>query len=327
MIVAANESDSPLVSVIIPVKNRAELFVETAQSLVAQTYPRWESIVVDDGSSPLDLERIKAITDQDPRMRLMLNPGPRKGACAARNAGFAIARGEFVIFLDSDDILTPPCLERRVHEVTNRPDIDAVAFRTGLFRNVPGDTNRFLEVFTGEDAINRFLKFDIPWQTMGPIWRRSSLQRAGHQWNEHLLSWQDWEFHILQLVYGLRVGQCGEVDCYWRMATAAGSIGRQHFSKRSIFNRVRLLGHIADTFRGQGVMTPERQQILATLLFQHAFNYGCTFRQGRRLWALGRRFRIVGHRQYYVTLAIEMLRRGCVRLENNLYPPGCYLRP
>lgn len=317
----------PRVSIVIPIKNRSELFQETALSLSAQTFPYWEAVVVDDGSTSSELERISTIVAQDARLRLIHNPGPRGGACAARNAGFAASRGEYVIFLDSDDLLAPTCLERRVREIENGPDLDAIAFRTSIFRNVPGDTERFLEVSTGEDEVNRFLKFDIPWQTMGPIWRRRSLLRIGSLWNERLLSWQDWEFHIRMLVAGLRFGKNTEADCYWRMATSAGSIGRQHFSKRSIFNRVRLFGQIAAAFRRHDALTPERRRILATLLFQHAFNYGCTFRLGCLLWVLGRRSGIVGPWPFCVTVAIEALRRACVRLENSLYPPRYYLRP
>ena len=74
------------VSVVIPIKGRASLFVLTAESLIEQTYPHWEAVVVDDGSSAEEFNRIAKIADRDRRMRLMKNPGPRRGASACRNA-------------------------------------------------------------------------------------------------------------------------------------------------------------------------------------------------------------------------------------------------
>ena len=68
------------VSVIIPIKGRPQLFALTAQSLAEQTYPHWEALVVDDGSSADEFRRIAEIAGRDQRMRLMKNPGPRRGA-------------------------------------------------------------------------------------------------------------------------------------------------------------------------------------------------------------------------------------------------------
>src|ERR1700737_4491786 len=98
------------VSVVIPIKGRPQLFELAAQSLVEQTYPHWEAVVVDDGSSADEFTRITEIADRDHRMRLMKNPGPRRGASACRNAGLADSRGEYIVFLDGDDALSPTCL-------------------------------------------------------------------------------------------------------------------------------------------------------------------------------------------------------------------------
>ena len=107
-------SDSPLVSIVIPIRDRASLFAAAMQSLREQTCSNWEAIVVDDGSSPNEIQSIKELVASDRRAKLMQNSGRRSGACAARNVGVKNARGDYFIFLDADDALAPGCLAHRL---------------------------------------------------------------------------------------------------------------------------------------------------------------------------------------------------------------------
>lgn len=315
------------VSVVIPIKNRADLFSETVQSLVAQTYGNWEAVVVDDGSSSNEFERISAISTIDCRIRFMRNTSSRSGASSARNTGFSASSGEFVIFLDSDDILVPGCLARRVRELEAHPAADAVVFSVGSFETTPGDRERSLTPSRRESDLDRFLRFDIPWQTMGPIWRRNSLERFYPLWDERALSWQDWEFHIRMLAADLQFIKRADVDCYWRMPSNAESIGRHHFSRRYIFNRMRLFGRIMNELRLQDALTPRRRRIVRTLAFQHAFRYGEMLPGALRLWRIAHRLDLIGLGEYLFVLACEGVRRSCEKCENTLYPPDLYLRP
>jgi len=165
------------VSVVIPIKGRPQLFALTAQSLAEQTYPHWEALVVDDGSSADEFGRIAEIAGRDQRMRLMKNPGPRRGASACRNAGLAASRGEYVVFLDGDDALAPTCLQRRVEVMKSNPMVDFAVFPTWVFRSIPGDTRLFWNQFTTESDLDRFLRSDMPWHTSGPIWKKTSLRQ------------------------------------------------------------------------------------------------------------------------------------------------------
>jgi len=94
------EASKPLVSVVIPVFNRAQLISRALQSVLAQSYGHFEIIVVDDASTD-DLAEVLA-KFADPRLHSIVHPQNR-GAAAARNTGIAAAQGEFVAFLDSDD--------------------------------------------------------------------------------------------------------------------------------------------------------------------------------------------------------------------------------
>jgi len=100
----------PLVSVIIPLHN-AEPFVGSAvRSVLEQTWPDLEVILVDDGSTDGSLEQCKALTD--PRIRLIRQP--KRGASAARNLGIRAARGRYLAFLDADDCWKPDKLQRHL---------------------------------------------------------------------------------------------------------------------------------------------------------------------------------------------------------------------
>jgi glycosyltransferase involved in cell wall biosynthesis len=101
--------NGPLVSVIIPAYNRAHTVAETIDSVLAQTYPNLEVIVVDDGSQDNTPEVLRSYGTRIKNIRQ-----ENAGQMVARNRGIAESHGEIVTFLDSDDIWLPACVERHV---------------------------------------------------------------------------------------------------------------------------------------------------------------------------------------------------------------------
>ena len=114
-----------LFSIVIPTYNRASFILKTVDSFIAQTYPNFELIIVDDGSKDNTDEVVKTITD--PRVSYHKKANAERGA--ARNYGLAIAKGGYVNFFDSDDLSYPNHLETafKVIEEFNYPEI----FHTG----------------------------------------------------------------------------------------------------------------------------------------------------------------------------------------------------
>jgi O-antigen biosynthesis protein len=100
----------PVVSVIIPVKNRPQVIVEAIESVRAQTFESWELLVVDDGSTDETPEVLRAQASRDPRIRV-IELGTSQGAGAARNAGIDAARSHYLSFLDSDNTWEPNFLQ------------------------------------------------------------------------------------------------------------------------------------------------------------------------------------------------------------------------
>jgi glycosyltransferase involved in cell wall biosynthesis len=118
----------PLVSVIMIFLD-AERFIEEAiESVFAQTWPHWELLLVDDGSSDRSTAIAKGYAGRHPeRVRYLEHPGhANRGMSASRNLGLAHARGELVAFLDADDVFLPERLERHVAVLATHPEADVV---------------------------------------------------------------------------------------------------------------------------------------------------------------------------------------------------------
>lgn len=118
------DKQAALVSVIIPAYNRSAYIDQTVQSVLEQTYPQVELIVVDDGSTDGTYQQLEAYGS---RIRLLSHPHRQnKGQSAALNLGLQAAVGEYIAILDSDDYWAPDKLERQVACLQAHPDIGLV---------------------------------------------------------------------------------------------------------------------------------------------------------------------------------------------------------
>lgn len=109
---------APRVSVIIPTYNRADLVQQALASVKAQTYRDFEIVVVDDGGTDGTFEVLSA----DREIRVLRHAG-RRGVSAARNTGIHAARGEWLAFLDSDDLWQPDKLARQIFWLEGQPEL------------------------------------------------------------------------------------------------------------------------------------------------------------------------------------------------------------
>lgn len=191
------------VSVIIPCYNREHLLGETLDSLHGQTYPHWEAIVVDDHSQDDSLEVAQHYAHLDGRIRVVSRQGDHKGGNICRNQGLALARGEYVIFLDSDDLLSLTCLQHRVVALDNAPDCGFGVYQTELFTHAIGDRQVLWNAYTETNDLHRFLSLDTVWLTTGPIWKKQVLTQLGG-FDDDVLSFQDWALAVRALVAGIK---------------------------------------------------------------------------------------------------------------------------
>lgn len=124
-----NADTAPRVSVIMPTYNTAAYVQEAIDSVLAQDYPAKELIVVDDGSSDDTVERVAAYGH---RVRLITQRN--QGSAVARNRALEAARGEYIAFLDSDDVWLPGKLTTQIDHLESHPDIGLVYSRWQVWR-------------------------------------------------------------------------------------------------------------------------------------------------------------------------------------------------
>ncbi|NJL71713.1 MAG: glycosyltransferase [Candidatus Competibacteraceae bacterium] len=117
-----NSTSAPLVSVIMPAFNRADVIGESIISVIEQRYPNWELIVVDDGSVDDTPRVVRAFKNE--RIKLV-ELGKNRGVSAARNAGMAIAKGDYFAYLDSDNTWDDHFLLIMVNSLSEKAEFDA----------------------------------------------------------------------------------------------------------------------------------------------------------------------------------------------------------
>ena len=103
-----------LVSIITPAYNAAEYIAETIESVLAQTYPKWEMLIVNDCSKDNTAEIVQSYADKDNRIKL-INLEQNSGAAVARNTGIKNAKGRYIAFLDSDDLWKKEKLQKQLN--------------------------------------------------------------------------------------------------------------------------------------------------------------------------------------------------------------------
>ncbi|MBX7221286.1 MAG: glycosyltransferase [Blastocatellia bacterium] len=182
----------PLISIIIPCYNAERFVAETIRSVLGQTWPRREVIVVDDGSKDGSAEVIRSFGAE-------IKPlfGPNQGASHARNRGTVAAQGEFIQYLDADDLLEPDALEKRWQALQAHSADVAYADWQRLEEGEaggfgPGEiVSRTIEDIHVDPEIALFTQFWSPPAAL--LYRRTLVDRIGG-WNTALPIIQDARF-------------------------------------------------------------------------------------------------------------------------------------
>jgi glycosyltransferase involved in cell wall biosynthesis len=185
------------IDVIVPVYNQEKYIRQTISSIQQQTYPHWQLIVVDDASTDQTPDVLVELSENNQRIKSITAGENSVGACHARNLGFRHGNSDYVLFLDSDDLLTETCLETRISTLKENPELDFVLGNTLLFDSQPYDLDILWNIASLDSEVDllRFLRQDMPWHCMSPLWRRESFVQLGG-WNEDLVAFQDWELHV-----------------------------------------------------------------------------------------------------------------------------------
>lgn len=204
------KSISPLVSVIVPAYNMEQYIAETLDSILCSTYTNIEVIVIDDGSTDTTIPIVEKYVVQDPRIRLLKqkNAGPAR----ARNNGIQNCNGEYILPVDSDDLISPSFIAAAVNAIQSDNNIKVVSCRCEFFGMRKG------EWILPDFNLNKLALDNRICATS--MYRRNDWARIGG-YNETIIAREDWAFWIAMLKDGGKVHKLPEIGFYYRVRPAS----------------------------------------------------------------------------------------------------------
>lgn len=172
-------SNLGLISCIIPVYNRADLIIECVESVLGQTYRNYEIIIVDDGSTDDTAKVLHTLSDQHPKLIKVISQN-NNGPGAARQTGLNHSSGEFVQFLDSDDLIKPSKFQRFIHEF-NAPESPDIVFCITHYYPIAEPENYIVWKQPQHQTSSILPDFLVSraWSTSTPIYKKMLLDKAG----------------------------------------------------------------------------------------------------------------------------------------------------
>lgn len=265
-------------SVICPSYNRAPFLEECIAPVMA--VPDAEFILVDDGSTDGTLELARAIQERYGKDRIVVIPlGGNQGAQVARNRGMEQARGEMILFCDSDDVLLASGVKELAENLTQNPGL-AYAYGQVVM------TDEHLKPSEGLGSIGSSFE-DSPyemagyhWHTMGALYRKSFLKKVG-PWNLDLTGSQDWEYQARVKLAGGKGLFVDTLVGYWRQHEE-GRVGARKFRPDYVRSVVTACGVILSGARAKGKCDRLLQRRLAKKLIIHALESGANNDQALR---------------------------------------------
>jgi len=217
----------PKVSVVIPCYNREKFIAETVNSVLSQTWPNIELIVVDDGCT----DGSRAVLESfGPRLVILEHPGRvNRGQSAAINLGLRHSIGEYLAILDSDDLYAPDKIEKQVRFLENNPEFGLVYANCISIDEKGKELHKmYYSGHTPPDGPDQVLEdccFNVP---SNALLRRSVFEQVGFL-DEALRSAQDHD-------YGIRIAEVARIgyldECLWNYRRHGGSISNNRTLER-----------------------------------------------------------------------------------------------
>ncbi|GAB3651357.1 glycosyltransferase family 2 protein [Echinicola sediminis] len=256
------------VSIIIPIYNYGFVLEETLQNLLEQSYKDWEAIIVDDGSTDNSKEIVHDYVKVDDRIIYVYQEN--KGVSAARNVGLNLAKGEFIQFLDGDDLLSKDKLTLQVQHLENNPEIDISYTNSQYFENgnqkvlFPDKEmlgNEWMHKIHGRGfkTIKTLVDQNIA-VISSPLFR-GSLLKASSRFPENTPYLEDWEFWIELAFKNFSYHYFENPDAYTliRVHPKSASFDMLPMRKRDLVLREKL----NDLIKSSSLNQSEKEDLLA----------------------------------------------------------------
>lgn len=212
-----------ILAIIMPCWNSEPYIGAMLDCFERQTYKDWNLFCVDDLSTDNTADIIRRFAEKDERIVYIPRYREPKGAQTCRNIGFDMTKGyKYVMFFDSDDLISPLCFQQRVEYMEKHPNLDFAVFPALRIYNEPFDCR---EELWGYDYLNDSLKCFLTRSLMMVGWtniyRRESLAKSGLKWDEKVLSLQDADWNIQAILAGLKYEYASKegakVDYFYRI--------------------------------------------------------------------------------------------------------------
>lgn len=250
----------PLVSVVIPTYNRADIIDKAIDSVLDQTYKNLEVVVVDDGSTDNTEEVVRSL--DDPRVRY-IPLEENQGANVARNTGIKEANGEFIAFQDSDNVWDETKIEKQLKAYRNSPEDHKVIY-TIVHENLLGGGKIYLPekwaTPRNGNILNTLRKGScVPTQVI--FTKKSCLEKVGY-FDEDFPRLQDWELVFrLSKLYKFRLVEEVLVEAYHDESSITEN-------KEALAKAIKMfLDKHKDDFKGYEDILSEHYFWLASVLF------------------------------------------------------------
>lgn len=197
---------NPLVTIIMATYNRANFIVETLQSIRYQTFMDWECLIIDDGGTDNTNEVILPILEQDNRFQfLKRSESFKKGLPGCRNYGLDLAKGEYIIFFDDDDIAHPQNLELCVLELKKNDILFCRYDRNTFIGNFSYNfdySKEYTSFYIDINDIEKIIKYEIHIKSCDVMWKKECF--VENRFAENILYCEDWELYSRIVSEGFR---------------------------------------------------------------------------------------------------------------------------
>lgn len=255
-----------VVSVIVPCYNLAEYLQEALMSVLAQTFPNWECIIVNDGSTDNTEEVALAWCNKDKRFRYLRKDNG--GISDARNAGIRMSIGKYILPLDADDKIGTKYLELAIKELENDPSLKLVYCDAEYFGEKSG--KKKLKPY----SFSSLLEFNMIF--CSAIYRRSDFNNTKGYSIEMREGYEDWDYWLDLLTPDDRVFKLTEAQFYYRIRHDSRNRSIETDAIKCLKNRI-FTNHI-DKYTQQGIcaidlMTSNRQNQNVINSIHYKFGY------------------------------------------------------
>lgn len=212
-------SMSVLVSVIVPCYNQASYLGEAMQSVLNQTHTKWECIIVNDGSTDNTEEVALAWCEKDPRFTYLYKENG--GLSSARNAGLAASNGDYIQFLDSDDLIVSEKFELQILDLQESQISvsDYFSFQDGNIDAIA--PHRYLSPFLSENDYKKEIISDWEYRKSFPphsiLFKKELIVANKIQFDEELLNHEDWVFWVMLFYFANSIKKNNTILALYRI--------------------------------------------------------------------------------------------------------------